>query len=55
MWSLLKVVVATPLRPTDDADDAAYYECRQCGTSVDGQNEACPYCEDSVVVGYDFR
>lgn len=32
-----------------------HYECRRCGETLDGADDACQYCEDSAVATYDLR
>jgi len=31
-----------------------YYECRVCGTTVEGPQEECPYCGGSRIATYDL-
>lgn len=31
-----------------------YYECRRCGQTLDGVDDACDYCEESTVATYDL-
>lgn len=37
----------------DRTDVDVIYECRSCGTTVGGQDAACPYCGPTDVVCYD--
>lgn len=37
-----------------DDDDRTIFECRTCGTTVDHENAACPYCGFTDVVRYDL-
>lgn len=30
------------------------FECRTCGTTLEGENSACPYCGPTDVVCYDL-
>ena len=29
------------------------YECRSCGTTVQGEDDTCPYCSLSQIVRYE--
>lgn len=31
------------------------YECRSCGTTVEREDDACPYCSLSDIVRYELR
>lgn len=32
-----------------------YYECRQCGTSLEPEVEECPVCGEESVAEYELR
>lgn len=34
----------------DTGTESVVYECRDCGTSVDGEVESCPNCESDRIV-----
>jgi rubrerythrin len=37
------------------ADDPVVYECRNCGTTLDGHHETCPACDTDDVARYDLK
>jgi ribosomal protein L37E len=36
------------------ADEAVVYECRRCGTTLDGQQDACSVCGSDEIARYDL-
>ncbi|MEF8819161.1 MAG: hypothetical protein V5A31_07425 [Haloferacaceae archaeon] len=37
------------------ADEPVVYECRHCGTTLDGRQDVCPACGADDVVAYDLE
>lgn len=40
--------------PTNIDGETVIYECDRCGTTVDGPNATCPYCDNSRIVTFEF-
>lgn len=38
----------------EEATTDVVFECRACGTTLDGENSTCPYCGPTDVVCYDL-
>lgn len=41
--------------PAGSTSDYVLYECRRCGTTLDGMGDTCPYCGISNVVRFELR
>jgi rubrerythrin len=41
-------------RLLDARTEAVVYECRDCGTSLDGDREACPNCNSEAITRHDI-
>ena len=40
---------------SDSAGSTLYFECRQCGTTVDSKTDACPECGSTDIATYDVK
>lgn len=37
-----------------DSGHSLYFECRQCGTTVDPQTVSCPVCDSTDIAEYEL-
>lgn len=49
-FPLLKTVVAS-----GHDESTVIRECKRCGTTLEVENETCPYCGPTEVVRYEIR
>ncbi len=50
------MTLVTRLRSAlSDANDDRFSECRDCGTTIDPLDEACPVCESTEIARYELE